>query len=52
MATAPHALYFKACPRCHGDVELRLEPGHDWIVLNCLQCGWYVDLSRAAVGEV
>jgi hypothetical protein len=40
-------LYMKACPRCHGDVEL----GSDMYgaYLACLQCGYIIDSREEAL---
>lgn len=37
-------LFFKACPRCRGDVEVR----NDWYgrYKECLQCGWVQDINK------
>ena len=39
-------IYLKACPKCHGDVELVLDP--DGNTLQCLQCSFTVDSPEAA----
>lgn len=39
-------LYLKACPKCHGDVELVVYP--DSKTLQCLQCAFTVDSKEAA----
>ena len=45
-------LYLKACPKCHGDIELVVFP--DSKSLSCLQCSFTVDSQEAArrvIGE-
>ena len=45
-------LYLKACPKCHGDIELVVFS--DSKTLQCLQCGFTVDSkesARRAMGE-
>jgi hypothetical protein len=45
-------LYLKACPKCHGDIELVVFP--DSKTLSCLQCSFTVDsqeAARRAMGE-
>ena len=45
-------LYLKACPKCHGDIELVVFP--DSKTLSCLQCSFTVDSkesARRAMGE-
>ncbi|MDE0591894.1 MAG: hypothetical protein OSB68_01435 [Dehalococcoidia bacterium] len=39
-------LYLKACPKCHGDIELVVFP--DSKSLSCLQCSFTVDSKEAA----
>lgn len=39
-------IYLKACPKCHGDVELVIDP--DGNTLQCLQCSFTVDSPEAA----
>ena len=39
-------LYLKACPKCHGDVELVVYP--DSKTLQCLQCAFTVDSKESA----
>jgi hypothetical protein len=39
-------LYLKACPKCHGDIELVVFP--DSKTLSCLQCSFTVDSQEAA----
>jgi hypothetical protein len=39
-------LYLKACPKCHGDIELVVFP--DSKTLSCLQCSFTVDSKEAA----
>jgi hypothetical protein len=43
-------LYLKACPRCHGDVEL----GSDMYgrFLACLQCGYVIDTREEALAAL
>ncbi len=46
-------LTFKACPRCHGDVDTRRD--HYGEYTECLQCGRTVDapvVSRGIVGPI
>ena len=45
-------LYLKACPKCHGDVELVVYS--DSKTLQCLQCAFTVDskvTARRAMAE-
>ena len=45
-------LYLKACPKCHGDIELVVFS--DSKTLQCLQCAFTVDSkesARRAMGE-
>ncbi len=45
-------LYLKACPKCHGDIELVVFP--DSKTLSCLQCSFTVDSQesvRRAMGD-
>lgn len=39
-------LYLKACPKCHGDIELVVFS--DSKSLSCLQCSFTVDSKEAA----
>jgi len=39
-------LYLKACPKCHGDIELVVFP--DSKTLSCLQCSFTVDSQESA----
>lgn len=39
-------LYLKACPKCHGDVELLVYS--DSKTLQCLQCSFTVDSKETA----
>ena len=37
-------IYFKGCPRCHGDINLAEDMFGKY--LNCLQCGYMRDLAE------
>ncbi len=40
--------YFKACPKCHGDLYLDSD-GYGTFI-ECLQCGWLRDLVDRKIG--
>ena len=40
-------IYFKACPKCNGDVELVTLT--DYKYLQCLMCGYYAASSERKV---
>ena len=43
-------IYFKSCPRCEGDVNVRT----DWYgeYMECLQCGWSKDTSQDVLSRL
>jgi DNA-directed RNA polymerase subunit RPC12/RpoP len=41
-------IYFKACPKCHGDVEFITAP-QEYKALQCMQCGFMVDNQKGKV---
>ena len=43
-------LYFKACPRCEGDINVRT----DWYgeYMECLQCGWSKDTDQDVISRL
>ncbi len=43
-------IYFKACPRCEGDINVRT----DWYgeYMECLQCGWSKDTSEDTLSRL
>ncbi len=43
-------LYFKSCPRCEGDINVRT----DWYgeYMECLQCGWSKDTAVDVVSRL
>ena len=44
------ALYFKACPKCRGDVIVDNDP-YGWF-FKCLQCGLLRDVASVPVVDV
>jgi hypothetical protein len=41
-------IYFKACPKCHGDVEF-ITASQEYKALQCMQCGFTVDNQKGKV---
>jgi uncharacterized Zn finger protein len=41
-------IYFKACPKCHGDIEFITET-QEYKALQCMQCGFTVDNQKGKV---
>lgn len=37
-------IFFKACPRCHGDLHINQDMYGQY--KECLQCGYMVDVNR------
>ena len=48
-------IYFKACPKCHGDVEFitasvnNYGAAKEYKALQCLQCSFFVDNQKGKV---
>lgn len=40
-------LFLKACPRCHGDVELTKDQYGEYEA--CIQCGWVKDIENCSL---
>ena len=43
-------IYLKSCPRCGGDVKKDKDAHGEFS--NCLQCGWYGELSRDPLSQM
>lgn len=41
-------IYFKACPKCHGDVEF-ITASEGYKALQCLQCSFFIDNQKGKV---
>lgn len=41
-------IYFKACPKCHGDMEF-ITASEEYKALQCLQCSFFIDNQKGKV---